>query len=96
LIGTSNDHQTLDEVSLVLAIEFDVLLLQAIDGLLYDRNGSLDDQVTSVDLSLGLLHLQHCLGHLRCVGDLHDGHAFDSETGDRHTLVKHRGHVFRK
>jgi len=96
LIGASNDHQTLDEISLVLPIQLDVLLLQTIDGSLYDVNGALDDQVTGIDLSLGLLHLQQRLGHLRRVGDLHDGHALDSETGNLHPPVKHRGHMFRK
>ena len=62
LIGASNNHHALHEVSFVLGLKIDFSLLKTLEGFLDDTDRSFDNELSGVNLGLGLLDLQKTLG----------------------------------
>jgi hypothetical protein len=78
----------------VVVLKLDVSRLQAVESILNNRHCSFYDQLSRVDLGLGLLNLEQTLGHFSMVGNLHEVHTFDHNSGDLASVLQHGAQMF--
>lgn len=88
LVGTSDNHQFLHEIMLVLVYHLITFIVQIFHGSIDDLNATLYDESPSVNLGLCLLHQEQTLSNFRVVGDFHDLHFLNLNSADLASLLK--------
>jgi hypothetical protein len=73
----------------VLGLKLDVSLFKTFEGFLDDTDSSFNNELSGVDLGLGLLDLQETLGNFSMVSDLHKIHALDLNSGNHASGLEH-------
>lgn len=77
LVGAGNKHELLNKVLLALLIHIDAFCLKLLESTIYNLDTALNNELSGVNLSLGLLNYQETLSHLSRVRNLHNFHALN-------------------
>ena len=73
----------------MLGLKLDISLFKTLEGFLDDTDRSFDNELSGVNLGLGLLDLQKTLGNLSMVGDLHKIHALNLNSSNHTSSLEH-------
>jgi hypothetical protein len=64
-------------------------LFETFEGFLYDTDSSFNDELSGVNLRLGLLDLQETLSNFSMISDFHKIHALDLDSGNHASVLEH-------